>query len=478
MIYLLSIVFSLTLFADCSPTTPTINLEEAPGVLSGVPQDNQDGIGTCYANVSRNLLIGISGGRDSASYLDLALAFKRGNPGERLEEAGLDAGNICPTLRAAQTQGFCPQELAPLETGARTEIAQLMGVSADPFTAQARINEALRDFFARRNSVARNPAAAAMMPRLAGAISSLRSNPRIKFPFPGLSVPFINAGAFKRATVPASAANGKDLPSATEYYNRQLALVNPAIFTAIVQGKTAEEIHAIYARAMAPTFRAMGIQESVDGYRPEYITQMTAALNAPNFREEVTATMDFLKQVSGRTNDSQEQFLSYCSQQFFPAVELLNTFGPVLTSLNSLGIDSNRIFDAQGNLIPMVDVFQMAVAPTCMNQSNRRRPSVNFTCDDQFFQLIKRNRASVAVNMAAVRTRVTESLRRNVPVGRSFPQSAGGGHVNTIVGFRYDSASRACQYLIRDSQNGTSTWQAEREIYTASDEMNILTVAP
>ncbi len=441
MIYLLSIVFSLTLFADCSPTTPTINLEEAPGVLSGVPQDNQDGIGTCYANVSRNLLIGISGGRDSASYLDLALAFKRGNPGERLEEAGLDAGNICPT---------CPQELAPLETGARTEIAQLMGVSADPFTAQARINEALRDFFARRNSVARNPAAAAMMPRLAGAISSLRSNPRIKFPFPGLSVPFINAGAFKRATVPASAANGK----------------------------TAEEIHAIYARAMAPTFRAMGIQESVDGYRPEYITQMTAALNAPNFREEVTATMDFLKQVSGRTNDSQEQFLSYCSQQFFPAVELLNTFGPVLTSLNSLGIDSNRIFDAQGNLIPMVDVFQMAVAPTCMNQSNRRRPSVNFTCDDQFFQLIKRNRASVAVNMAAVRTRVTESLRRNVPVGRSFPQSAGGGHVNTIVGFRYDSASRACQYLIRDSQNGTSTWQAEREIYTASDEMNILTVAP
>ncbi len=465
MIYLLSIVFSFSLFADCGPNTPTLNLEVAPGVLATVPQDHQNGIGTCYANVSRNMLLGISGGRDSASYLDLALGFKRANPNERLEDGGLDAGNICPTLRAAQTQGYCPQELAPLETGARTEIAALMGVASDPFSAQARINNALRDFFVRRSGLSESPVAQAMMPRLAGAIANLRSNPRIKFPFPGLSVPFVNPGAFKSATVPP-AANGKGSPPAEEYYNRQLARANPAIFTAIVQGKTAEEIHAIYSREMGPTLRAMGIDTAVQEYRADYLTNMNAVINAPSFREEVTATMDFLRQVSGRSEDSPEQFLSYCTLEFYPAVELLNTFGPVLTSLNSLGIDPNRIFDAQGNLIPIVDVFQMAVAPSCLSQENRRRPSVNFT------------RRSVAVNMAAVRTRVTESLRRNVPVGRAFPQATGGGHVNTIVGFRYDPASRACQYLIRDSANGASTWQGERDIYTASDEMNIITAAP
>ncbi|MBA2404024.1 MAG: hypothetical protein H0V66_04565, partial [Bdellovibrionales bacterium] len=67
-------------FVNCDAESPEISLEEKvpypgakfKGPFFEVPRDNQDGMGTCYANTAKNLLVGTSQGKDVASFLDLA----------------------------------------------------------------------------------------------------------------------------------------------------------------------------------------------------------------------------------------------------------------------------------------------------------------------------------------------------------------------------------------------------------------------
>lgn len=477
-LYLFILLCSTFTFAaeTCSPSSVTINLEEevpypgAPirGPLYGVPQDNQDGIGTCYANVSRYVLLGLSGGRDSASYLDLALGFKRTS--NDLTEEGLSAGEICPTLMAARQRGFCPQNLAPLEGSGRTEIARVLGVENDPFRAQSDLNNALRDFFARRQSMTPAQVSASILPRIGEAIRRVRENPMITFPFPGMSVPFVNTSIFKGVQLPE---NSKD--TAESLYESALSTIRPQTMQAIIENKTPGEIFDIFSRGITPTFRRMHIEDQLPGQRTSFIEAMTAAMNAPGFRDRITATLEFLRGLSGRSENSPEQFAAFCTGEYFPNIELLNSIGPVLRTLSA---SDGSIVDSQGNLLPMADVFQLAVAPACLNPQNRRPTSVNFTCDDRFFDSIRRSRVSIQTKMTQVRTRLIQNLRQGIPVGRAFPQPGGGGHVNTIVGFRYNSDRRECEYLIRDSASAESNWHSEREVVSESDGMSFASRAP
>ena len=117
-------------FLNCNAETPVINLEEEvpfpnatiKGPFFGVPRDNQDGLGTCYANAAKNLLVGVSKGENVASFLDLALHYKNSNGS--LSEDGLDAGSSCATLNSIKDKGYCPQEYSPLETGERNHAGE------------------------------------------------------------------------------------------------------------------------------------------------------------------------------------------------------------------------------------------------------------------------------------------------------------------------------------------------------------------
>lgn len=486
MIYLLIGLLSFTAMAQnnqttfltCDSNTPTIDLEqEVPfpgatirGPLFNVPQDHQDGIGTCYANVSRNLLIGLSGGRDSASYLDLALAYKRTQRSRDLLMDGLDAGEICPTLEAARQQGFCPQERAPLETGARTEIATLLGVENDPFVAQANINQALRNFFARTEESRDLPVPASLLPRLRDSISRLRSDSNITLPFPGLEVPFVPGGMFKNATMPDGVKGTPD-----SLYEYALNSVRPKIMQAILQNKSPGEMYDIFSRDMAPFFQRMNITPDPE-LRDAYISRMTAAMNAPGVRDRIRATMSFLRNVSGRTEDSEESFVTHCTTEFYPAVEILNTLGPVVNSLNAMGINPDVLVKEDGNLTPMEDVFQLAVAPTCLSRENRRNFSAGFNCDDSSFEEIKNGSGSQSQKITAVRSLVVRSLLQGIPVGRAFPMPTGGGHVNTIVGYGFNNGS--CAWRVRDSASGDTIWVSERDMLEESDEMSIVSRRP
>ena len=109
-------------FVKCDANTPDISLEEETpypgakfkGPFYKVPRDNQDGIGSCYANTAKNLLVGTSRGSDIASFLDLALLYKEESG---VIASGLDGGFTCHVLAKLKNHGYCPQGLAPIETG-------------------------------------------------------------------------------------------------------------------------------------------------------------------------------------------------------------------------------------------------------------------------------------------------------------------------------------------------------------------------
>ena len=117
-------------FTNCDANTPEINLEEKvpypgatfTGAFADVPKDNQDGLGTCYANAAKNLLVGVSEGKDVASFLDVALTFKESSNG--IDTSGLDGGLSCTALEALKKKGYCPQEFSPMETGERNHVAE------------------------------------------------------------------------------------------------------------------------------------------------------------------------------------------------------------------------------------------------------------------------------------------------------------------------------------------------------------------
>jgi hypothetical protein len=45
------------------------------------------------------------------------------------------------------------------------------------------------------------------------------------------------------------------------------------------------------------------------------------------------------------------------------------------------------------------------------------------------------------------------------------------GHINTVVGMRFNSKNNQCEYLIRESQDGTSKWTKESEIFQKVDDI-------
>jgi len=139
----------------CSESAVTINLEEEVpftgaefrGPLFGVRRDHQDGLGTCYANTARNIIVGLTNGATTPSFLDLALQYKRDS--STLNQNVLDGGDSCQTIRSVQVPGvgICDQANSPLETGDRSAASELLFLSDSSLGAQGAMLANLREFF-------------------------------------------------------------------------------------------------------------------------------------------------------------------------------------------------------------------------------------------------------------------------------------------------------------------------------------------
>lgn len=127
----------------------------------------------------------------------------------------------------------------------------------------------------------------------------------------------------------------------------------------------------------------------------------------------------------------------------------------------------DMLFDENGEFIKNKDLLQLAIAPKCLNKENRTKIKYDFTC-----RRINKSKYTQENQLVNLRKDVVMSLVQGMPLGNTHPSTTA-YHINTIVGFRFNTETKNCEYKIRESQTGNYYWRDEQKII---DKIMYLTV--
>lgn len=192
-------------------------------------------------------------------------------------------------------------------------------------------------------------------------------------------------------------------------------------------------------------------------------------VKSPTLKKDLADSVEFLKIMSGKSGKSDEEFLKFCDETQGDSLQFLNSLQPLIKHLNELKVSTDELYGADGKFRNPEEMMQLVVAPSCLHDKNRKKFSSPISCDPgyEIVSDIKSSKASYPEKVKQLRGKVIASLIQGYPLGNTFAR-----HINTIVGMRFNKERSRCEYLIRESQNATSTWQSEAQIY---DVMSALT---
>lgn len=465
-----------TKYLNCDESSPEINLEsEVPfdgagfkGPFHGVPRDNQDGLGTCYANAAKNLLVGISGGEDVASFLDMALVYKSQN--DNLA-SGLDGGNSCPTLDALAKKGYCPQEYAPLENGERNIVGEGL-FNLDAYNYLATNVNMVRDFLndLEKFQKSSNPMSQTMMAKAQSMIQQIKARPDIKIPLPIARFEIPERWKLREAFAGKN-SQVKESEFLKEYEDSYKSFY-PLYVKAIIQGKTQDQIFDLWTEKMKPFIEKYSLQTNLPEFKRVWKINVSSDFSDPSVKKQLRASLDFLKDVLDQKDVTDEAFLELCASQGGDAISFLGALNPLVEKLRANKLNEDKLFDKDGKFRSAQELMQLTVAPSCLNEENRKKLPA-FSCSSGYDVVSKAKKLDkpYVEKLKALRETITLSLLNGYPLGNTFPMN-GGWHINTIVGMRFNKTAGRCEYLIRESQTGTSDWHPETRIF---DKIEALT---
>lgn len=452
---------------NCDASTKEINLEAKGGPFDGVPRDNQDGIGSCFANAAKNLLVGISGGEDVASFLDLALVYKDSN--KTLQSSGLDGGQSCLTLNAVKKVGYCPQKFAPMELGDRNILGEGLFNQAPLDYMGTNINM-VRDFISGFFDFEKidNPHKDKILKSAKSIVEAIKANPNIKIPLPVASNQIPEGWKLKEFFTWNKASVG-DISEEkfNKEYAEQYKNFYPQYIKAILEGKSLDQIFEIYKVSMASFISKYKMEGHLPEFKRVFITSAQDEFNDPKLKEHISASLEFLKGLFDKKNMSDESFFEFCSGEGADSLNFLTSFRPLIEKIEDGKLNEDRLFDKDGKFKSARELMQLTVAPACLNEENRK-PLPAFSCKDGYDTInnIKNSGMPIEKQHIAMRQKVVMSLTQGYPLGNTYPTSANSAHINTIVGLKFNPRTQKCQYLIRESQTGTSGWQDEEAIFS------------
>lgn len=459
-------------FINCNVSTPAINLEEKlpfPGAnflgpFHGIPRDNQDGLGTCYANTAKNLLVGISQGEDIASFLDLALLYK--NSSGDLSKDGLDAGSSCHTLAQVKEHGYCPQKYSALETGERSLAGEGL-FQTDSYSYFASNINLLKTFLQGLEEFksGKSPVKDEILMKSRDIIEKIKANPDIQLPLPVARFPILEEWKLKETYYQNKSYINKPEEEFIGEYHSAYQKFSALYIKALLQGKNLDEIFEVYKNALAPFFNKYNLSKSLIEYKRVFLINANQDFKDSRFKKKLRSSLDFLKEVMDKQNESDDEFIEYCSLASFD-LKFLASLNPLIERLRSKKLNSDLLFDQKGKFKSPSELMQLTVAPSCLNKNNRQdiKP---FTCQNGYNTVkhIKSSKVSTLEKIKMLREKIVLSLIQGYPLGNIFPTGAGRAHINTIVGLRFNSATKKCEYRIRESQTGTSDWHDEGKIF-------------
>lgn len=451
-------------FLSCDKNTPDIDLEsEVPykdakfkGPFAGVPRDNQDGVGTCFANVAKNLLVGLSAGKDVASFLDLALLSKK-----NLADTGLDAGLSCDVLKQMKEKGsYCPQELSPIETGSKNIYTDSLLGENPTLSDHAQLIDLVRDYVGSKENLEKRNQQFANNLQSKGRdiITAIKSKDGI--PTPGNQIrELISRGNLLAlySGLEGSPIRGSQNEFVVEYEDNY-ARFYPLYLKAIINGQNQEDIFNLFTENLKDFITKYNLGPKLpklkkgflagDGlvYADEKLNQL--AYSDPKFKKIVNNSLDFLN----RLGDEKNQI--HCNQYTGDEFKFLNSVEKIVVFLDSKKIDAKNLYDKEGKFKSPHDLMQLIVAPGCVDESKRKKIDFDIHCSELDMKFVKSSSLE-----KIFRDKVIVSLLNGIPIGNVFEK-----HVNTIVGMRFNSSTQKCEYKIRESQTGDSSWQQESKL--------------
>lgn len=468
-------------FTNCDANTPEINLEEKvpfpgatfSGAFAGVPKDNQDGLGTCYANAAKNLLVGVSGGKDVASFLDVALAFKENS--NAIDTTGLDGGLSCSALAALKKKGYCPQEFAPMETGERNHLGESL-FNTDAYTYLATNVTILREFLGSLSNFEKSEGAVKdeILKKSQEIVQRLKNDSSISLPLPIVRRDIPGEWKIKETYHVKKASllplTEKDFLAE---YKKAYKEFYPQYMKAVLEGKNINQVFQLYSESMTPFFTKHNLMSSLPDYEKYYLMDAEGDFKDPKLAQKLRASVDFLKEVMNKKDESDADFVAFCSNSGSESMKFLGALQPLIEKLRQDKLNEENLFDKDGKFRSSYELMQLTVAPACLNAENRK-PLPEFSCLDGYDTMnkIKNSSKTHDEKVKMLREKVVLSLAQGYPLGNSYPTSANSAHINTIVGLRFNKESGACEYRIRESQTGTSSWLLEGPIF---ERMNALT---
>lgn len=485
------------IFQSCDANTPEINLEERvpfPGAkfvgpFADVPRDNQDGIGSCFANTAKNLLVGLSGGENIASFLDMALQFRKQSK-VSLAEKGLDGGTSCETLKLIEQNGYCPQKFASIETGDANPIEGLLATGKGSVETQSNLVTLIANFLKGKENFKKNgPLSEKILSQGKFIVEALQKNPDIKLPFPGVNQEIPPLWAMENAYNKFSDEKKKDLTFEafrSEFYTHYKKFV-PKFTEMLKEKKSAKSIFAVYTQTMDEFIKKHELQENLPQYEStfQYFLEGNETFDGeykdPKFQKSFNDSLAFFKQLTNKEAMSDGDFMQSCVDEGLEGLTYLKDLQGLVTYLNTKGIDGKELFDDKGEFRDAADLMQLAVAPSCINPANRKKLDFKFTCDDGM-ELMTKIKADTTKSkddkVLEMRKRVVLGLIDGQALGNTFPTNLPLDpkakplpedkiryHINSIVGLRFNKENGQCEYRIRESQNGESTWQSETAIF-------------
>lgn len=446
----------------CSPSLKKIDLEDDGGPFVNVPRDNQNGVGTCFANTAKNLLVSLSNGKYVASFLELAALSRKSD--FSFADTAINGGHACKVLDEVAKSGFCPQSFSPAETGDRSLLTEGLFADEPSIEGQSRILQLLKDFIRGKKAFSdpSDPFRQTLLSHLRPLMQKLVADPHIKFPLPVLRHDIATEWWLKDFF---KDKNPKQEPDAFLIeYKKAYQKFYPTYFARVRNGDNADQIFRAYKEQMRPLFSKYALDTDLVWFnlKENFRDRIAEDLRSKNLKTELDSSLKFLAELGGQSPENCLASLGGINEDLYK----LTVMSKQLTQSN---VSPDALF--QGNNVKSdYELIMLAIAPSCLNEKNRVIPEEHYSCkvNSTLISSLSRLKAGEEKNFR-FRFEIISSLRKGLAAGNTFD-----AHINTIVGARFDEKSKKCQLKIRESQTGTSYWTDESDIYEKMEDLTIV----
>ncbi len=372
--------------------------------------------------------------------------------------------------------GYCPQDEAPLEAGEHNPLIDLIvGNSDDDIFQHSFIYSQIQDFIAAREMAEKaGPLPeSSMMKKAKFIIQEMKENLNIKLPLPVAR--FQIPPMWKlRATYYSklSSLNVKQEDFLAEHRDRYKKFF-PKYLSYLNQNKSREFIFNEFIKENQDFVDKYHLKDEMKDWLNWYLKDSSEDYSSKKFKKSFDESLNFLKKISDKEELSNEEYIQSCGENFFDEFEMINKLRPLVKKLVSKKVDPFRLIDERGDLKSGAELMQLAIAPRCLHPENRKKIEAPISCVDypNVMDKIKKSDLPKESQIKVMRERVLLSLLQGLPLGNSFKTGGSTGHINAIVGMRFNQTTNQCEYLIRESQDGTSKWTEESSIFEKINEL-------